>query len=328
MRVLSPGPVETWSRGGGHAIYRGMTQAGMEVFDRRLVRRHRERAAARLEHHDFLFREVAERLVDRLLDTKHRFPLALDLGCRGGELARLALGRSGIERLVEIDLTLGLLRRAKGLAVVADEEALPFADASFDLILSNLALHWVNDLPGALIQARRALKPDGLFLAALLGGETLRELRAALLEAEVEVEGGAGPRVSPFADVRDGGALLQRTGFALPVVDRDTIAVTYPTALALMRDLRGMGETNAVAALRRGFSRRTTLLRAAALYEERFAGSDGRIPATFEVIYLTAWAPHGSQQKPLRPGSAAARLAAALDSEERPAGDKVPRGAG
>lgn len=297
----------------------------MEVFDRRLVRRHRERAAKALDDHDFLFREVAERLLDRLDDTRRRFPLALDLGCHGGTLGRLIGKRGGIERLVQVDLSLGLARRAGGLAAVADEEALPFAEASFDLILSNLSLHWVNDLPGALIQACRALKPDGLFLAALLGGDTLHELRAAFLEAELELEGGAGPRVSPFADVRDAGGLLQRAGLALPVVDRDEIKVSYPDALRLMRDLRGMGETNAVEARRRGFSRRATVLRAAALYEERFAGADGRIPASFHVIYLTGWAPHHSQPRPLKPGSAASRLADALGTRERPAGDKVPR---
>lgn len=297
----------------------------MNVFDRRMARRHRERAATSLEGHDFLFREVAERLIDRLEDTTRRFPLALDLGCRDGMLGRLLGERGGIERLFQCDFSLALARQARKLAVTADEEALPFADGSFDLILSNLNLHWVNDLPGALIQARRALKPDGLFLGAMLGGETLHELRASLLEAEIEIEGGASPRVSPFADVRDAGGLLQRAGFALPVVDRDEITVTYADALALMRDLRGMGETNAVHARRRGFSRRATLLRAAAIYEERFAQEDTRITATFQVIYLTGWAPHESQQKPLRPGSTAARLADALGGEERPAGDKVPR---
>ena len=168
---------------------------------------------------------------------------------------------------------------------------------------------------------RRALRPDGLFLAALLGGETLKELRAALTEAEVEVEGGAGPRVSPFADVRDLGALLQRAGFALPVADVDEITVSYPDAFKLMADLRGMGEANAVAERRKGFTRRETLMRAAALYGERHAGPDGRLPATFQVIYLTAWAPHESQPQPLAPGSAMARLAAALESEERSAGE-------
>lgn len=298
---------------------------GMNVFDRRIVKRHRERAAAGANEHDFLFRDVAERLIDRLADTTRRFPLALDLGCREGTLGRLLGVRGGIERLFQCDISPVLARQTGAFAVAADEESLPFADGSFDLVLSNLSLHWVNDLPGALIQVRRALKPDGLFLGAMLGGETLHELRASLLDAEIEIEGGASPRVSPFADVRDAGGLLQRAGFALPVVDRDEITVTYADALALMRDLRGMGETNAVHTRRRGFSRRATLLRAAALYEERFAQKDGRIPATFQVIYLTGWAPHDSQQKPLKPGSAAARLADALGVEEQPAGDKVPQ---
>ena len=298
----------------------------MRPFDRDLVTLHRMRAAPLLEAHDFLFRAVAERLVDRLEDTTRRFPIALDLGCHGGELRRALNGRGGIERLVQSDLSPAMARRASGLALALDEEALPFAEASFDLILSNLSLHWVNDLPGALIQARRALKPDGLLLAAMLGGETLRELRASLLEAELEIEGGAGPRISPFADLRDAGGLLQRAGFALPVIDRDDITVTYPDALALMRDLRGMGETNAVRSRRRSFTPRATLLRAAALYRERFAGPDGRIPATFQVIFLTGWAPHESQQQALRPGSARARLATALDSVEQPAGDKARLG--
>jgi len=297
----------------------------MTVFDRRLVRIHRERAVAEFAQHDFLFREVAARLVDRLDDTRREFARALDLGCHAGEIGRLVAARTGIERLVHADLSFGLARNVGGLKVAADEEALPFADASFDLVMSNLSLHWVNDLPGCLIQVRRALKPDGFFLAALLGGETLRELRAAFLEAELELEGGAGPRLSPFADVRDAGALLQRAGFALPVVDRDTITVTYPNALQLMHELRGMGETNAVRARRTSFSRRGTLLRAAAIYEERFSAADGRLPATFEVIYLTGWAPHPSQPQPLKPGSAVSRLATALDTVERPAGDKTPR---
>jgi SAM-dependent methyltransferase len=297
----------------------------MNVFDRHAVRRHRARAAHAPAGHDFLWREVAERLVDRLADTTRRFPTALDLGCHDGTLGRVlgANGPGGIERLFACDLAPEMVRQAEHLGVAADEEALPFAPASFDLILSNLSLHWVNDLPGALIQARMALKPDGLFLASLLGGETLRELRASFLEAEAEIEGGASPRVSPFADVSDGGGLLQRAGFALPVVDRDEISVTYPNALALMRDLRAMGESNAVHARRRGFSRRATLLRAAELYHERFAAPDGRVPATFQAIYLTGWAPHEAQPRALRPGSASARLADALGAVERPAGDKA-----
>ncbi|MGE4219948.1 MAG: methyltransferase domain-containing protein [Alphaproteobacteria bacterium] len=295
----------------------------MTVFDRRRVLRHRERAAQRLADHDFLFREVAERLADRLQDVNRRFPVALDLGCHGGALSRLLSARDDIETLVRCDLSPAMARRAGPPALAADEERLPFADGRFDLIASNLALHWVNDLPGALVQARLALKPDGLFVAAMLGGETLRELRECLLAAEAETTGGASPRVSPFAEIRDAGGLLQRAGFALPVADADRIAVTYPDAFRLMADLRGMGETNAVIESLRGFSRRDTLLRAAALYAERHADPDGRIRATFQVIYLHGWAPHASQQRPLQPGSAGGRLADALGVAERPAGDKA-----
>jgi SAM-dependent methyltransferase len=293
------------------------------VFDRATVRRRRERAAACFAAHDFLFREVAERLADRLDDVRRRFPLALDLGCRGGILARSLAGRGGIETLVAADLSERMARQAGGQAVVADAERLPFAEASFDLVVSVLDLHWVNDLPGALIQIRRAIKPDGLFLAALFGLETLRELRQALLEAEIAAEGGASPRVSPFVDLGDAGALLQRAGFALPVADAETVTVTYADALALMRDLRAMAESNAVAARRRSFSRRATLFGAAWLYRERFARPDGRLPATFQIVTLTGWGPHPDQQRPLRPGSAAARLAEALGSVEQPAGDKA-----
>ena len=301
-----------------------MTDA-MNVFDRRIKRRHRDRAAPRLTDHDFLHREVAERLLDRLDDIRRAFPLALDLGAHGGHVARLLAGRHGVETLIQSDLSERMARRLGGFAVVADEEALPFAEKRFDLIFSNLALHWVNDLPGALLQIRRCLKPDGLFLGALLGGRTLGELREALLAAEIEIAGGAGPRVSPFADVGDLGGLMQRAGFALPVVDSDTITVEYSDALALMRDLRGMGESNAVADRPRGFRRREIPARAAVLYEEMFGSEGGRVPATFQIIYLTGWAPDAkTQQQPLRPGSAAARLADALGSEEKPAGDKTP----
>ena len=295
----------------------------MTVFDRRRVQRHRERAAPGLADHDFLFREVAARLADRLQDVNRRFAVALDLGCHGGALSQLLAARRDIETLVGCDLSPAMAALASHPAVAADEELLPFADGRFDLIASNLALHWVNDLPGALVQARRALKPDGLFLAAMLGGETLRELRECLLAAEAETTGGASPRVSPFAEIRDAGGLLQRAGFALPVADADRIAVTYPDAFRLMTDLRGMGETNAVIESRRGFTRRATLLRTAELYAARHAEPDGRIRATFQVIYLHGWAPHDSQQRPLRPGSATGRLAEALGAAERPAGDKA-----
>jgi SAM-dependent methyltransferase len=203
------------------------------------------------------------------------------------------------------------------LTLVADEEALPFAAESFDLIISNLSLHWVNDLPGCLLQIRHALKEDGLFLASMFGGESLKELRQCLQDAELQEEGGASPRVSPFADLRDAGALLQRAGFALPVVDVDTLTVTYPNPIKLLTDLRGMGETNAVAARRKTFTRRGTLLKALALYEQRHADANGRIPATFQILTLTAWRPHESQQKPLAPGSGRTPLADALRGPPR-----------
>jgi SAM-dependent methyltransferase len=300
----------------------------MRVFDRRAVRLHRDRAATGLRGHDFLLREAGERLADRLDDINRRFPLALELGCHDGLLADLLGGRGGIERLVRADLSPAMAARATdrglpGPALAADEEALPFAPASFDLVLSNLSLHWVNDLPGCLLQVRRILKPDGLFLACLLGGETLTELRQALLQAELEERGGASPRVSPFAEIADAAGLLQRAGFALPVADSDRLAVSYPDAFRLMADLRGMGESNAVAARERRFTRRGLLVSAAAHYQQLFADAEGRLPATFQLIFLTGWTPHDSQQRPKRPGTATTRLADALGTVERPAGDKA-----
>ncbi|HZD24669.1 MAG TPA: methyltransferase domain-containing protein, partial [Alphaproteobacteria bacterium] len=206
------------------------------------------------------------------------------------------------------------------------EEALPFQPGSFDLVLSALSLHWVNDLPGALLQIRGALKPDGLFLAAMLGGDTLMELREALLLAEMELTGGASPRISPMADLREAGALLQRAGFALPVADSDRLTLTYAEPFSLLRELRGLGEASAGGSRPRGFARRALFEAAARIYHERHAGPDGRIPATFEVLYLIGWAPHESQQRPLRPGSAAQRLADALDTEEHSAGDQADPG--
>ena len=221
---------------------------------------------------------------------------ALALARRGGTVARLSpLPEAG--------------------AVFGDEERLPFAHERFDLAVSLLSLQAVNDLPGTLVQIRRALKPDGLFLGCLFGGATLTELRQAFTRAEAEIEGGASPRVAPFADVRDLGGLLQRAGFALPVADSETVRVRYADPFALMRDLRAMGLANPLAERRRRPLRRETLLRAAALYRATFADPDGRVPATFEMVWLSGWAPHASQQKPLRPGSAKMRLAEALDAD-------------
>jgi len=297
----------------------------MTVFNRRAVADHRARAAPDLGAHDFLLRETAERLVDRLDDVKRGFPLALDLGCHGGEVAAALAGRGGIETLIQSDLAPAMAARAAGgngrPALAADEEALPFAPGSLDLVISNLSLHWVNDLPGAFVQIRQALKPDGLLIASMLGGATLQELRHALYEAETEIEGGLSPRVSPLADVRDLGNLLQRAGFALPVADFETITVSYEDPLKLLRDLRGMGETNANAQRRTTFSRRATLLRALEIYVEKFTDADGRVPATFEVITLTAWSPAPDQPKPLRRGSGQVPLGDALNAPKRPPGD-------
>jgi len=298
----------------------------MTPFDRRLLRRRRDRAAAGLEAHDFLIREAAERLADRLDDVRRKFPLALDLGCHGGQMATVLAGRGGIERLIQCDLSPAMARRAAAggdPSLAADEEFLPFAKESFDLVLSCLDLHWVNDLPGALLQIRQALKPDGLFLAALFGLGTLNELRDCLIEAEVELKGGASPRVSPFADARDGAGLLQRAGFALPVADVETVTVTYPDALALMRDLGGMGESNVARARSDRFAGRELFGRAAALYAERHGEAGGRVPARFRLLFLTGWAPHESQQQALRPGRAHRRLADALGAVERKTGDRA-----
>ncbi|WP_417516806.1 methyltransferase domain-containing protein [Minwuia sp.] len=258
-------------------------------------------------------------MADRLLDVNRSFDLALVPGGRAPLPAGLIGQQGRIGHAVTMDLSLRFARNG----IVADEAFLPFAAQSFDLIFSPLALHWVNDLPGALIQLRRALKPDGLLLAAMFGGGTLIELRQCLMAAELEIEGGASPRVSPFAELGDASGLLQRAGFALPVADMDTITVTYAHPLKLLADLRGMGEQNAVIERRRTFLRRATLLRAMEIYVERFGMADGRVPATFEIIYLTGWSPHESQQKPLRPGEASLRLADALGSDEVGAGETV-----
>ena len=295
----------------------------LQVFNRRIVRRHRDRAAARLSEHDFLFVESADRLVNRLGDVTRIFPLALDLGCHGGELARALAGTGKVATLVKADLSPAMAARAKPLATAADEELLPFADGVFDLVVSNLNLHWVNDLPGALAQILRTLKPDGLFLAAVLAGKTLIELRHALSEAEIIEESGLSPRVSPFADVCELGGLLVRVGFALPVADADNLTVSYDDPMKLMTDLRGMGESNAVELRRPGFTRRSTMAAAAEIYCRQFGDDDGRVRATFQIVTLTAWAPDPSQQKPLKPGNAGTRLADALDTDEIPAGDKA-----
>jgi len=278
------------------------------VFDRSLVRRRLARALAQGYAGFLLDRAVAD-LEERLSAVLRPFPLALDVGTPTPAAAE-ALRRSGRAGAV-----VRLSPVPEPGSVVGDEERLPFGGGAFDLAVSLLALQGVNDLPGALIQIRRALKPDGLFVAGLLGGGTLAELRQAFAQAEAELEGGASPRVAPFADLRDIGGLLQRAGFALPVTDSDTVCVRYSGPFGLMRDLRRMGLTNALNDRRRIPMRRATLLRAAEIYAERFSDADGRVRATFEIVWLSGWAPHESQQKPLRPGSARMRLADALGAK-------------
>jgi SAM-dependent methyltransferase len=300
-----------------------MTEGPM-IFDRALIRRRRLRADA-LGVATFLLGRVAAELADRLAAVLRRFDLALDLGTPG-EQVRAALASLG---------SVGTIVRADAMAndggknperfVAADEEALPFGDATLDLVVSALTLQFVNDLPGVLVQIRRALKPDGLFLGALIAGETLTELRQAFAAAESEVEGGASPRVAPFADLRELGALLQRAGFALPVTDVDRLTVRYDSVFGLMRDLRRMGATNALHARRRAPLKRATLHRLAEIYAERFADDDGRVRATFEIVWLSGWAPHPDQQQPLRPGSAKTRLADALGTREISTGEKATR---
>ncbi len=257
---------------------------------------------------DFLMARAADDLLDRLLTVKREFPRALDLGSPGAHFSQ-AVVASGRTRPL----------RASGHAgdVIIDEEAPPFAPGSFDLIVSGMALQWVNDLPGALAQARRSLAPDGLFLACLVGGASLVELRFALAQAEVEIAGGASPRVSPFVDVRDMGALLQRAGFALPVADVDSFTLRYQSMLALMDDLRAMGAANVLAKRARKPLRRDIIARAAQIYAERFSDADGRVRATFEIVWASGWAPHASQQKPAQRGSAMMSLEDAMKAPRK-----------
>jgi NADH dehydrogenase [ubiquinone] 1 alpha subcomplex assembly factor 5 len=287
------------------------------IFDRALLRLRRERIARVADpRRDFLFAESGERLLDRLDDVRRRFPLALDLGSRDGLLARLLQGRGGIETLIQGDASIGMLRQAGGHRLQLDEEALPFAPESFDLVLANLSLHWTNDLPGALTQIRHVLKPDGLFLGVLFGAGTLGELRGVLMEAEIAETGGASARVAPFADLRDAAGLMQRAGFALPVADVETVTVTYAGLMPLLADLRAMGEANILDARLKRPTRRAVIARAAALYQEKFALPDDRIPATFRLIFVTGWAPHQSQQQPARRGSGQINLGEALQRRD------------
>jgi SAM-dependent methyltransferase len=294
-----------------------------KIFDRQLLRA-RQARARKLGPETFLLDRTASELGERLSAVLRQFDVAVDLGTPTDAMRQVlaASGKVGTIVAATVHPTLG---DGSFLRVVADEEALPFANASIDLVVSALALQFVNDLPGTLIQIRRVLKPDGLLLAALVGGESLSEMRESIAAAEIEIEGGVSPRVAPFADVRELGALLQRAGFALPVVDSERLVVRYDSIFALIRDLRHMGATNILNERRRKPLNRATVQRMAEFYRERFADEDGRLRASFEIVWLSGWAPHDDQQKPLKPGSATRRLSDALNTTEISAGEKPER---
>src|SRR3954464_12630262 len=273
------------------------------LFDRALLRA-RQRRASLGEPATFLLDRIAEDAAERLRAVLREFKSAADIGTPGNQVRDALIGR--VPQFARIDLP------------DLESEPLPLQPQSLDLAVSALAFQFVNDLPGLLAQIRRALRPDGLLLAAMIGGDTLTELRQSFAAAEAECEGGVSPRVAPFADLRDVGALLQRAGLALPVTDVDRVVVRYDSAFALMQDLRRMGATNILVERRKTPTRRATLLRMMQIYAERFADPDGRIRATFDIIWLSGWAPHESQPKPLRPGSAKASLEAAVK--------RVPKG--
>ncbi|GAB2219098.1 hypothetical protein Drorol1_Dr00006727 [Drosera rotundifolia] len=292
----------------------GIAGAKAKIFDRDLKSKQRDRAAWLMRPGDTFVESVAENLLDRLQDCKRTFPTAL---CFGGALKtvrKLMRDHGGIEKLIMMDTSHDMVKLCKDIErdmssnietsfVVGDEEFFPMKESFLDLVISCLGLHWTNDLPGAMIQSRLALKPDGLFLAAILGGETLKELRVACTVAQMEREGGISPRLSPLAQVRDAGNLLTRAGFTLPGVDVDEYTVKYDNALQLIEHLRAMGETNALLQ-RNTFLKRDTALATAAVYQSMFGAEDGTVPATFQVIYMTGWKEHSSQQKAKRRGSA------------------------
>lgn len=284
-----------------------MEQSPPILFDRAQLRKRRAQTRAPFAAHDFLHREAALGLAESLGFITHAFPTVVELGAQENILHSMLQHRAGTSHYVRCNLA-----AAPGLNLVADEETLPFADNSVDAVLSVLSLHWVNDLPGTLAQIRRMLKPDGLFLAVIPGGETLRELREVLAATEEAQTGGVSPRVAPFLDVRDAGALLQRAGFALPVADSDILTVTYPSLFALLNELRGAGETNVLQGRRRHFTPRGFFMEAARRYAERFSDNEGGITASIELVTLTAWKPAASQQQPLKRGSAQQSLASAL----------------
>ena len=293
------------------------------LFDRALVRQHRQRAARTFQDHDFLHARAADDLVDRLALVNRKFDTALIIG-GGGTLVRAIndnpIAREKVGTLIQADIAPDMARHDGVACLALDEEALPIAEASVDLVLSALSLHWTNDLVGALIQINYALKPDGLFAGAIFGGSTLHELRSVLKIVDGET---APPRISPFADTIDMAGLLGRAGFAMPVSDIDRVTVRYREPISLFKDLKNMGESNALVDRSERPMTRGRLLDIAARYAADYAEDDGKLPASFDIIHFSGWGPHPDQPKPKRPGSATARLADALGVDEFSAGDKA-----
>ena len=278
------------------------------IFNRDLLRLRRDKTAGQFENHAFLLKEVTERLLDNLDDIKRDFRKVLNIGGHH-QLMQKYFDNA---LLIDQDLSFHKISALKKPVIQADEEFLPVKNNSLDLIFCALNLHWINDLPGALVQIFNSLKPDGLFIGASLGGETLFELRASMMKADIERLGGIRPHASPLMDVRDAGGLLQRAGFTLPVVNTERITVAYSSAFALMKELKGMGENNALIKCYKGLTTAAHMIRVAEIYAEDFANEDGRIPVTFDILYFQGWSPHESQQKPLKPGSAKMSLKDAL----------------
>lgn len=294
-----------------------------QLFDRVRLRQNRARASAAFASHGVLFEEAAAQMAARLEGINRTFTRILDIGSRSFSLSKALLKSDASRFVVHCPASSTQKKLMNGHICMADEEWLPFRAASFDLILSTLHLHWANDLPGALIQLRRTLKPDGFFIGCLFGGETLHELRSCLYEAELSVRGGVSQHISPFADVQDCGQLMQRAGFTLPVIDKERFTLTYRDSYQLMHELRYMGEGNILTTRDKRFLPRAVFEEADKIYKNRFADGLGRINATFDLLFVAGWAPHDNQQKPLKPGDAALRLATALNTSEITAADRA-----
>ncbi len=259
------------------------------IFDRNLIKQRREKAAADINNHDFIINHTSDYIVERLVDMQEKYPLALDLGCHSGQLGKKLIENNICDDVVYSDLSTKMVQQAEGLKIIADEEFLPFAPRSFNLIASSMSMHWVNDLPGSLLQIRKCLKAGGVFMAAIPGIDTLKELRSCLMEAEMELTGGIAPHISPFADVKTMGQLLQRAGFNKPVADSEILQVSYSDMFALMHDIKKMGEQSALIKRSR-FIHQEVLKNAAAKYKELYGSDDGGILATVEIITITGLA--------------------------------------